>query len=105
VYPIDNILRSPVAYEMEPHAQVRAMTEIEAQGWEITAIYHSHPAGPPIPSLTDIAQAYYPDSLYLICAPDAGDAWRGRAFRIVESAVTEVAVKIEDSDPEGFQNP
>ena len=93
VYPVESILRSPVAYEMEPHAQVRAMVEIEEQGWEITAIYHSHPAGPPAPSPTDIAQAYYPDSLYLICAPDARGQWRGRAFRIVDGAVVEALVE------------
>ncbi|MGQ0601631.1 MAG: M67 family metallopeptidase [Anaerolineales bacterium] len=94
VYPIENIRRSPVAYEMQPEQQIRTMDEIEARGWEITAIYHSHPAGPSVPSPTDIAEAYYPESLYLICSADARGAWVGRAFRIENGTVTEVPVEI-----------
>jgi proteasome lid subunit RPN8/RPN11 len=39
---------------------------MEAQGLEMVGIYHSHPHGPDSPSPTDIAEAYYPDAVYLI---------------------------------------
>ncbi|MDW8328208.1 MAG: M67 family metallopeptidase, partial [Anaerolineales bacterium] len=70
VIAVENAARSPVRYRMDPARQLEAMLAIEAAGLELTAIYHSHPNGPATPSLTDIAEAYYPDSLYLICSPD-----------------------------------
>jgi hypothetical protein len=42
-----------------------------------------------------VAEAYYPDSLYLIYAPDERGQWRGRAFRLVDGQVTETPVVIE----------
>lgn len=65
-YPVENIHHSPVAYEMEPVQQIRAMLDIEAAGLELLAIYHSHPHGPARPSPTDVALAYYPDQVQLI---------------------------------------
>jgi len=95
VYPAENILHSPVAYQMDPKRQVEIMLEIEAAGWELSGIYHSHPGGPPVPSPTDVAQAYYPDSIYVILAPQAATGeWRGRAFRIEAGGVKEVEVMI-----------
>src|SRR5262245_44840527 len=82
VYVIENIRHSPVAYEMEASEQVRVMVEVEAQGWELLAIFHSHPHGPPSPSQTDIELAYYPESVYLIWARDGQGAWQMRGFRI-----------------------
>jgi proteasome lid subunit RPN8/RPN11 len=96
VYAVENIRHSPTAYEMEPHQQVRAMIEIEDAGWEILAIYHSHPHGPAAPSETDIAQAYYPDSLYLICAPSLDGAWAARAYRIAAGKAAEAALNITE---------
>lgn len=95
VIAVENAARSPVRYRMDPARQLEAMLAIEAAGLELTAIYHSHPNGPATPSLTDIAEAYYPDSLYLICSPDAHGQWRGRAFRIVKGQVSETPVVIE----------
>ena len=95
VYPAENILHSPVEYQMDPKRQVEIMLEIEASGWELNGIYHSHPGGPPVPSLADVAQAYYPDSIYVILAPQAATGeWRGRAFRIEAGEVKEVEVMI-----------
>ena len=95
VYPAENILHSPVEYQMDPKRQVEIMLEIEASGWELNGIYHSHPGGPPVPSLADVAQAYYPDSIYVILAPEAATGeWRGRAFRIEAGEVKEVEVMI-----------
>jgi proteasome lid subunit RPN8/RPN11 len=71
------------------------MLEIENNGWELSGIFHSHPHGPPVPSPSDVAQAYYPEAVYLICAPDARGAWRGRGFRIEAGQVAEVEIKLE----------
>ena len=95
VYPVENSLHSPWEYQMDPIEQVRVMLEIEAAGWELSGIYHSHPGGPLVPSPTDVARAYYPESVYVILAPDHGrGAWRGRAFLIDEGRVQEVPLRV-----------
>jgi proteasome lid subunit RPN8/RPN11 len=58
------------------------------------AIYHSHPAGPLIPSPTDIAEAFYPDSVYIIISL-AQEPPSARAFRITGGVVTEVELQAE----------
>ena len=94
IYPVDNVLHSPVAYEMDARAQVEAMVELEAQGWDVVGIFHSHPAGPPVPSTTDVAQAYYPESVYVILVPQPDGAWTGRGFRIEAGRVAEVSLRV-----------
>lgn len=95
VCPVENALHSPVAYSMEPRQQVEAMMAIERQGWDLLAIFHSHPAGLPAPSASDVAQAYYPDSWYVIVAPDRAGEYQSRAFEIVEGRVREVEMRVE----------
>ena len=63
---VENRLCSPTAYEMEPEQQLQAMLSGEAHGEQILAVYHSHPYGPAFPSATDLAQAYYPELIYVI---------------------------------------
>lgn len=96
VYCLENVYHSPVAYLMDPARQVEAMIEIEAKGWEVTGIFHSHPAGPPMPSATDVAQALYPDSVYVILSPDGAGGWQMRGFEIADSRVREVALDIRE---------
>jgi [CysO sulfur-carrier protein]-S-L-cysteine hydrolase len=89
LYPVDNVLQSPSAFLMDARQQVEAMLEMEAHGWELLAIYHSHPAGPAEPSATDVAQAYYPEALHLILSlEDRARPWL-RAFAINEGRVEE----------------
>ncbi len=89
IYPIENRLHSPVAYEMDPLAQITAMLALESEGWELVAIYHSHPNGPLYPSASDVAQAYYPDAMQIIFslgdAPDGLPAAAG--FMIVAGQI------------------
>lgn len=95
VYPIENILHSPTAYEMAPLPQVETMLAIEADGHELLATFHSHPHSPAYPSPTDVAQAYYPDSIYLIISLQDRAQPVIRGFYIVDGLVTETAVSIE----------
>jgi proteasome lid subunit RPN8/RPN11 len=94
VYLITNAQASPVRYEMEPGELIEAILEMERADWELLGIFHSHPAGPPTPSPTDVAQAYYPDSAYLICSPGA-ENWQGRAFEIRDGSPREILLTIE----------
>jgi len=92
LYPVENMLHSPVAYEMEPPAQVRAMIAIESEGLELVGIYHSHPTGPASPSPSDVAQAWYPDAAQIIISL-VDRAWpMARAFLIRGGQVTGIPI-------------
>ena len=93
-YPVDNRLASRTMYEMEPEQQLAAMLDLEERGWEILAIYHSHPGGPETPSPLDIAQAYYPDSAYIIVSLRNRQQPSVRAFTIVENQVQEIPFRV-----------
>jgi proteasome lid subunit RPN8/RPN11 len=92
IYPIDNILQSETAYEMEPLQQVKTMLAIEARGEDLCAIYHSHPHSPAFPSETDIALAYYPETVYLIISLQERDVPVVRGFLIVDGLVEEIEI-------------
>jgi len=89
VFPIENRLHSPTAYEMAPQQQLQAMLDIEANGWQLLAIYHSHPHGPETPSPTDIALAFYPEAVTLIVSLADQTAPIVRIFQIADSVVAE----------------
>ena len=95
LYPIENKLHSPTAYEMNPQQQLAAMLEIEERGWAMTAIYHSHPHGPETLSATDIAQAYYPDTIQVIVSLAQRDQPVIRAFTIMNGRVQETAIDVQ----------
>jgi len=96
-YPIENVHHSPVAFEMEPVQQVRAMLAMEADGLELLAIYHSHPDGPAQPSATDVALAYYPDTVQLILSLADRAHPTLRAFTIVDGVIAKAEWEEEEA--------
>ena len=90
LYPVENTRHSPVAFEMDPLQQIKAMLAMEAEGLDLIAIYHSHPDGPARPSATDVANAYYPDAVQLIISLADRARPSVRAFTIVDGTVAEV---------------
>jgi desampylase len=53
-------------YDMERQAMVDAIVAFQRAGQGVLAIYHSHPDGDPVPSERDIAEATWPDAVYII---------------------------------------
>ncbi len=93
LYPVANRLASPYAYEMEPEEQIQAMLDMEDRGWEMLAIYHSHPHGPDTPSATDVAKAFYPDVAQVIVSlreqpPSV------RAFLIADGNIFDIPLQV-----------
>jgi proteasome lid subunit RPN8/RPN11 len=90
-----NKAASPLRYEMDGLEQYRIQTAIEDAGLELGAIYHSHTRSAPRPSETDINLAFYPDAVYVIVGLD-NDEPDVRAWRIIDGAVSEAALEVED---------
>jgi proteasome lid subunit RPN8/RPN11 len=65
-FPGENIDCSPTRFTMDPRQVAAAMVEIDAFGWHLGGIVHSHPRTPARPSATDLREAYYPDALLVI---------------------------------------
>ena len=95
VYPGANAERSPVRYRMEPKEQLRAMDAIGLAGGDVVGIFHSHPQGPPVPSPTDLAQAYYPQAVYIILARQESGEWQIRGYNLSNGQSRKVALQVE----------
>lgn len=93
VYVMENELASPVRFRIPGASQIEALQDMEDHQTGLLAIYHSHPAGPPAPSATDIAEAAYPDALHLIWSPGE-EGWQCRAFRIQQDGYVPLVLKI-----------
>lgn len=64
---LPNCARTPkIRYEVDPTVFVAAYRQLERAGVEVIGLYHSHPNGPPNPSAVDIAEATWPEAVYLI---------------------------------------
>jgi proteasome lid subunit RPN8/RPN11 len=93
VIPVRNALQSPLGFQMDPAELVRAMFQLEQEGVDLLAIYHSHPDGVAYPSNIDIAGNLYPKVIHIIFAHEAG-GWTGRGF-LIEGDEVEVGIHIE----------
>lgn len=92
VIPVPNALQSASRYRFSPAEQLAAFEEIEREGMEMLAIYHSHPRGPVHPSPTDIAEAFYP-VVYVIWSP-RDEGWQAGGFLVENGAFSEVPLEI-----------
>jgi proteasome lid subunit RPN8/RPN11 len=87
VYPLTNIAHSATSFTIDPVEHFRAWKHAEGAGWELIGAFHSHPQGPSILSLTDLALAAEPDWLYLVVT------WSGlRAFAVADRRADEVKI-------------
>jgi proteasome lid subunit RPN8/RPN11 len=98
VYRLTNSDRSPYTYNADPKELLAAFNEMEEEGLELVAIYHSHPATRAYPSATDVERAFYPEAFYVIVSLSGqarGEPPEVRAFRIAEGRVEEQTLSVE----------
>ena len=94
-YPIDNTaLDQSRRYQMDPRKQIEAMRQMRDNGEELIAIYHSHPHAPALPSATDLAEAEYPEAVYLIVSLNTVGVLEMTAFRINHNRADEISLEL-----------
>ena len=81
VIPVTNVLHSSTRFRMDPREQIDAFYKIEEAGGDLIGIYHSHPAGPDIPSSEDIRSNSFPQAVHLIWYRHQED-WTFKAYWI-----------------------
>src|ERR671926_1560921 len=55
-------------YAIAPEELIGAQRQARERGLAIVGFYHSHPDHPAGPSATDVAEAHWPDCVYVIIA-------------------------------------
>jgi len=89
-WPLPNASEEPrVHYRAEPQALLSALRRADREGFEVLALYHSHPAGPSSPSERDRAEATWRVPYVILGLPEA----RARAFLLPEG--NEVEIRVE----------
>ena len=94
VFTMTNADASPATYRLDGLEQLRVFDQIDEQGWELWAIYHSHTHSEAYPSETDVRLALYPEARYLVVGLADRRHPVMRSFSIVEGAVTEEELTI-----------
>jgi proteasome lid subunit RPN8/RPN11 len=91
IHPTTNIAEGNALYEIDPAELIELeFHTMPAEETELVAIYHSHPVSPAYPSATDIALAFWPDAVYLICSLAEPDHPVVRGFHIRDGEVAEL---------------
>jgi len=94
VFPMKNADASPVTYRLDGKEQLQVFDEIDEQGWELWAIYHSHTHSEAYPSETDRKLAFYPEAHYILLSLADREAPVIRSFSITDGEVAEEALTI-----------
>jgi proteasome lid subunit RPN8/RPN11 len=95
--PIPNAAPTPhIRYEMDRQAMVAAIMQLRRDRMEVVGVYHSHPHDPPTPSATDIAEATWPDVVYVIIGRDR-DQWAMRGWSLQHGESHEVDLSVSEA--------
>ncbi len=108
-HPARNKAASPFRYELDPDELYQLTVATDDADEAFWAIVHSHTHTEARPSATDIAQAFYPDALYVLVSlagnPDEAETAQGvptvRAWRIVAGEAHEVELLVDGSEATG----
>jgi [CysO sulfur-carrier protein]-S-L-cysteine hydrolase len=91
--PLVNALESPTEYESDPRSMFAAHKAMRTAGVDVLAVYHSHPASPPVPSRRDRDRNYSETVANLIVGMTNEEA---RAWWLTTADAREAGWTIED---------
>lgn len=89
-----NLDASPVRYRLDPRQHIDTNRRLRGTGRAVVGVYHSHPRSPAFPSERDIADAHYPEFVWIIVSLQDPPAPDVRAFTIADGTVTRVMIHV-----------
>lgn len=89
VFAMKNVDASPATYRLDGLEQLQVFDEMDEQGWDLWAIYHSHTHSEAYPSETDRRLAFYPEARYILLSLANREEPVIRSFWITDGEVVE----------------
>lgn len=82
-----NLSPAADAFEIDAALHLRLQRQLRGTGRAVVGVWHSHPFGPAVPSLRDLAGAWDESLAWVITGTDGTHAWRiaagvGREIRL-----------------------
>jgi proteasome lid subunit RPN8/RPN11 len=77
-----NLQPTPSRYHLDPAVHIATNRRLRGSGRTVLGVYHSHPRSPAVPSASDVAEALYPEFVWVIVSLARADAAEVAAFRI-----------------------
>jgi proteasome lid subunit RPN8/RPN11 len=109
VYPVENLAKSPVRFDIGPKDQLRAVLDMRKLGLVPLGNYHSHPETPARPSREDLRLFVDPAATYLIVSlaqnPPAIKAFRTDASEAAGYAEERLETGDRAKPPPLFREP
>ena len=94
--PSRNIAADPMRrFEVDPAIRLRVQRETRDGGAAMVGLYHSHPAGAAVPSVTDRQCLYEPGLVWLIAG--RGPNWIIRAWLALQDDFRELPLAVPDA--------
>ena len=94
LFRMTNVESSPYRFSWDSKELIRVWNEMEDNGWEHRAVYHSHTHSEAYPSSTDVRLAAWPEAYYIIVSLMDKENPTLRAFRIVDGVITEEELQV-----------
>ncbi len=96
-YEMTNIDNSQEHFSFDSKEQFQVVKDVRENGWEICAVYHSHPESPARPSQEDIKLAHDPNMSYVIVSlVDSKEDVK--SFKIKDSKVEQQDLEVIDNE-------
>ena len=94
LYRMKNVENSAYRFSWDSKELISVWIEMEDNGWEHRAVYHSHTHSEAYPSSTDVRLAAWPEAYYIVISLMNSESPIMRAFRIVDGTVSEEELQI-----------
>ena len=94
LYRMTNVENSPYRFGWDSRELIKVWNEMEENGWEHRAVYHSHTHSEAYPSDTDVRLASWPEAYYIIISLVDKERPLTRAFQIVDGTISEEELQV-----------
>ena len=94
LYRMTNVENSPYRFSWDSKELIKVWNEMEDNGWEHRAVYHSHTHSEAYPSSTDVRLAAWPEAYYIIISLMDKEKPVFRAFQIVDEVISEEELQV-----------
>lgn len=95
--PLPNIASTPLTrYEIDPAGHIATRRRLRGTDRDVVGAYHSHPTSPAVPSATDLADAQFPDFVWIIVSLADSHHPAIAAYRLADGQPSPLDVMIDD---------